>query len=209
MFTTTLAVTLGFKEIYLCFDDKTEVFTNSGWKLFKKLKENDLILTRKPDGKTEWSDIKNYYEYNYEGYMNHLKSKGIDLLVTPDHKFGINSSDNKEYLWQKVDEFKTTQGRYIPKTFKWKGKSKKYFILPKVTGKRFSKYNYHIPKKIIMEDWLQFLGLYLSEGSLGSEKDKGVIIYQNRNEKTEKEIGNILKKLPFNFNVYKRSWWIY
>lgn len=208
-FALTIGIALGFKEIYLCFDDKTEVFTKNGWKFFKDLKKEDLILTRKPNGKTEWSTIQNYYEYNYDGYMHKIKSKGIDLLVTPEHKFGINSVDNNEYLWQTVNDFKTTPGRFIPKIFNWKGKSKKYFTLPGLKGKWIKGYDYHKPKKILMSDWLAFLGFFLSEGCTFQNNSYGIELYQTRNKQVDEKVETLLNKLPFHYNANKRSWRIY
>jgi len=201
--------------IYLCYSEDTEVFTNQGWKYFKDLDKSELILTRKANGETEWSPILNYYKYNYDGIMKHIKSKGIDLLVTPDHSQCLLSKSNKEYIFKPIN--KLTNSNYkIPKIFNWRCTRKNYFILPGYTIK-YKQLNHYRTKtvpniKIKMNDWLAFLGLYISEGCCLLRKDRSnceLIIYQNHNKKSDKLIESILKKLPFNYSYHKRGWVIY
>ena len=206
-FALSLAIAEKYEVIYLCFDDKTEVFTNFGWRYFKDLNGNELILTRKYNGKTEWSPILNKIVYDYNGKMYHLQSKGIDLLVTGEHKFGLISKKHKKYIWKKVIDFNKNSSLFIPKTFSWKGENKEYFILSKVEISN----NKDI--KIKMNDWLKFLGLYLAEGcvSISKHTKKGykTTIYQSHTKKKDIFIINILKHIPFHFKYHKRGWIIY
>jgi hypothetical protein len=217
---------LDIGKIYLCYDKKTQVFTNNGWKYFKDLIGNELILTRKYNGETEWVKIKAKQKYFYDGKMYKIKNKGIDLVVTPEHKFGLlsnclytskyNNTSHKpnSYIWQTIPEM-TSTNYYIPKTFIWKGKKQKYF---KLLG--YTKINYRNKKqsiscnskkdlKILMDNWLKFLGLYISEGccSYNSKKrNYKIIIYQNHTKKKDFYIENILKNLPFHYKKTKRGW---
>ncbi len=48
---------------YGCYDEKTLVFTNQGWKYFKDLKGNELILTLNPKTKQkEWQKAKEIFQ---------------------------------------------------------------------------------------------------------------------------------------------------
>ena len=106
--------------IFLCFDKKTEVFTKRGWVLFKNLNQKDLLLTRKPNGKTEWSKINYKIQKKYNGVMFRLKQKGLDLLVTPEHKLcSLSKTNNKKYIWQKASNISNNEKYYFPKLFDW------------------------------------------------------------------------------------------
>jgi len=199
LFSIHVAINLGATEIRLCFDDKTEVFTDEGWKLFKDLRGNEKILTRKNNGDIEWSNIWAQQKYYYKGKMNKIKSHGIDLLTTPNHRFVLENR-KKEINFKTVHEF--THDDYIPRTFNWIGKDIKYFVFP--NNKKI---------KVPMKSWVKFLGLYLSEGCCCIRKDRKrsytVMIYQNHNEEKDKYIEAILKKLPFNYSKHKRGWEVY
>jgi hypothetical protein len=221
---------LDIGKIYLCYDKKTQVFTNEGWKYFKDLVGKELILTRKYNGETEWVKIKAKQKYFYDGKMYKIKNRGIDLVITPEHKFGLlspclytskyNNTSHKpnSYIWKTIPEM-TSTNYYIPKTFIWKGKEQKYFKLLGYIYK-YTRINYHNKKqsisynsrkdlKILMNDWLRFLGLYLSEGccSYNSKKrNYRITIYQNHTKKKDFYIENILKNLPFHYKKTKRGW---
>ncbi|KKN13894.1 hypothetical protein LCGC14_1001630 [marine sediment metagenome] len=224
LFSLTLGIyLLDVGEIFLCYDKKTEVFTNEGWKYFKDLKGNELILTRKANGETEWSKILAKQKYYYEGKMYSIKSKGIDLVVTPDHQFCLISNKKYKskycsfypskdgYIWRTIPEMTSSGSHFIPKVFKWRAKRAKYFTLFSVNQTNKNDYNSNITQKIKMRDWLRFLGLYLSEGCVFKNLFSiyGITIYQNHNKKTDVYIEKILQKLPFNYIKTKRGWNIY
>lgn len=205
-----LAIACGCKEIYLCYDKETEVFTNEGWKFFKNLTGKELVLTRKSNGYTEWSEITDLQQYKYDGIMKNLKCRGLDLLVTPEHMFYLESNKDfqKEtdgYIHKRVKDFNTNDYK-IPKTFKWTGKQLQYFRLPKVFGGINNKTLYP-EKKIKIEWWLKFLGLYIAEGCCEGKKGHyRIIIYQNHNLEKDNYINNILSHLPFHYKKTKRGW---
>ena len=202
------------KYFRICYDKKTQVFTSEGWKYFKDLIGNELILTRKYNGKTEWVKIKAKQKYFYNGKMYKIKRNGIDLVITPNHNMCLIPVQwanrpikiKKQYLFvpfKKILKNKTITNYYnIPKTFKWKGKYKKYFILPSCI------YNKNITKKpikILMKHWVRFLGLYISEGS--KENNHTINISQIHTPYKDAYIKNILKSLPFNYSTNKTANW--
>src|SRR5690606_17906408 len=66
-----------------CYDEKTSVYTNTGWKLFSELNDDDLVAQVKDDGSYEFVKPLKYVKQEYEGEMFHfLDKKGkVDLLV--------------------------------------------------------------------------------------------------------------------------------
>lgn len=69
-----------------CYDDLTEVLTDSGWKLFKDLIEDDKIAQRHSDGGIDFVKPTAYIDVPYKGKMIHIKAFAVDLLVTPNHR---------------------------------------------------------------------------------------------------------------------------
>jgi len=70
-----------------CYDDKTEILTNNGWKYFKDLENNDTVAQYDKDSR----DIlfvkpTNYIAKQYVGEMHHYKNSTTDIKVTPGHR---------------------------------------------------------------------------------------------------------------------------
>ena len=75
-----------------CYDDITEILTNTGWKLFKILNKNDLVAQYNNSHEIEFVLPLKYFDEFYEGDMYRfydLKGR-LDLLVTPNHKMVCN-----------------------------------------------------------------------------------------------------------------------
>ena len=69
-----------------CVDEATEALTQRGWVDHAQITENDTILSF--DGKNlKWSNIKSIFrDHNFDGKMHYLTSRGLDSLITPNHK---------------------------------------------------------------------------------------------------------------------------
>lgn len=78
-----------------CYDDKTEVFTDQGWKLFKDLKGDELFWSLNVDSEGKcnidiqrtgvWVKAVDTFSVWYEGEMFEWKDKDFSLRVTPNH----------------------------------------------------------------------------------------------------------------------------
>ncbi|MFA5060820.1 MAG: LamG-like jellyroll fold domain-containing protein [Candidatus Pacearchaeota archaeon] len=86
-----------------CFDNETEVMTDSGWKHFSNVSLEDEILTLNSNsGETEWqkpTEKQDFAHENEEMYRieteNYDEEKG-SLLVSPEHKVYVAYSNKKE-----------------------------------------------------------------------------------------------------------------
>jgi hypothetical protein len=72
-----------------CVDDQTEALTARGWVSGEELREDDTILSMRPDGVLAWSSISSIFRKQYKGKMHRLTKNNIDALVTPNHKFAL------------------------------------------------------------------------------------------------------------------------
>jgi len=68
-----------------CVDTSTEALTKRGWLNIDDICEDDTILSYS-DGSLTWSSIKSIYRGQYDGLMHYLTVRGMDALITPNHK---------------------------------------------------------------------------------------------------------------------------
>lgn len=121
-----------------CFSADTQVLTDSGWRYFYEVEENDKIFTL--NNQTDEIELQKpikFYEFNYNGELYNFKSKKLDLLVTPNHNMVVNQycpfCKDGRYRRKivKAKDFKASE-HFIPKNSIWKGKKEKWFILPAI-----------------------------------------------------------------------------
>ena len=205
-----------------CFDDKTEILTDEGWKLFKDLNKEEMVATRNEDGFIEYQQPVKYQSYSYEGEMVSFKGKMVDLLVTPDHRMLTTYRHGKKrgfspYKFETADSLVGKDGHLTPLTAKLAEPSEKKFCLPQLDlriknnngterVRRFDKI------EIDSVDWYKFLGLWLADGwakgNKGGEKPgpKGDNKYLGylvgiaaKEPKKMKAVMSILDGVPFNW----------
>lgn len=104
-----------------CYDDKTEILTNNGWKFFNDLLETDLVA--------QWDNYNLSFvkptkiiNQKYKGKMINIKSEHFktDLLVTPNHRMlKINIYKNNKIHIQEAQDIKYYEGFVNPQTGKY------------------------------------------------------------------------------------------
>lgn len=72
--------------LYGCYSSDTQVLTNKGWKYFYELDKTEKILQwDKNTNLLNWYQPKEYFEYNIDDDMVHLKNRNTDQLITKNH----------------------------------------------------------------------------------------------------------------------------
>ena len=185
-----------------CFSDDTEILTENGWKLFKDISKDEKVATLNIDSREiEYHIPSDYHKYYYKGEMIHFKSRNLDSLVTPNHNMLIESNYSGKLSFLEAEKT-TYSDRFIRYADDWNGKRIEQIEIDN-----------HI---IDMNDWLEFLGYFLSEGwssvrsrmrerirksgvvSVNLEKDGYTGLSQNEGVVLSKMI-NILSRLPWRF----------
>jgi len=90
-----------------CYTTDTEILTRRGWMAFPELADDDEVATRNPLTKEfEWQKPAARHNFRYDGELVHFKSRGIDLLVTPNHRVLHTSGHGKNCseLIKRADE---------------------------------------------------------------------------------------------------------
>jgi hypothetical protein len=194
---------------FTCYDKETEVLTQNGWKLFKDITYNDILTTLNPITKEiEYQKPNDIIKVPYNGDLLYFKNKYTDLLVTPNHNMYCSIS-NKEYKLIRADEISKYYQYKFKKDAIWNGKYIEYFDLPLIKKTTSN----IIKNKILMNDWLEFLGYYLSEGSCYfKEKTNSYIvnISQKKICRKSKHKGDVYNKIKnciirLGYNYYENE----
>ena len=189
-----------------CYDDKTEVLTENGWKLFKDLSYKDSICTLNPVTHViEYQKPTAIVSFSHHDKLVTIRNRAVDIAVTLDHNMYVCSQQNKKNGSNKFEFVKARDLEYqsiIKRTGTWIGADQKYFVFPSVSPKHYEGRQIvlcTVPEiKIPMDDWIAFLGIWIANGSVS---DQGVSIAQKVPEKTLL-IEKLLQMLPFKFIKY-------
>ena len=189
-----------------CYSADTEVLTGMGWKRFPEIDiQRDVIATRNRDThQFQWQKGTYLHEAEWEGNLCNFKSRSLDLLVSPNHRMLVS---DRRGLWGKREKIVTAtvaihkKGHGIPATSKWVGQELATFTLPPLGKARGFSCN--------GDDFAAFMGMYLSEGSLGK---RDIRISQQKPSKGFAAfwglLGKVLGRQPFyngNVFVFKNS----
>jgi len=115
-----------------CYDEKTEVLTENGWKFFKDVNKNEKVFTLDKNNEIKLNKPTRFFEYDYDNEMYHFKTRSFDLLVTPNHRMLVDNTWTKERKFVEARDFVPNTHR-IPKQGIWNCSRKKFFELPPVS----------------------------------------------------------------------------
>lgn len=163
-----------------CFSPDTNIVTPTGIHNIRELKVGDMVYSINPEtGLAEIKPVTKTYEYDYDGDMVAFKSAHIDFLTTPNHRFLMADAndDTRQYRWiLSGDVMNIGTRQYLPmkrplpgvtdittiRLDSWyEGETiiKDGLIRDNRAHTKFQPVEYDI------NDWLEFLGWYISEGS--------------------------------------------
>jgi len=163
------------KDDHACYDDKTEILTDDGWKLFKDLNRTEKVVTMDEYGILEYQKPVDYIEKKYDDYIYKYDGK-IDFAVTKNHNMFVM----EQYYAKKLKEFKPIK---IKISDIEKGEIESYW-LPKVAGCETKENSEYIVNPYV-------LGFYLAEGCKSISKNRKYIHFDNTNLNFIKHIQDI------------------
>ncbi|MEM3642040.1 MAG: LAGLIDADG family homing endonuclease, partial [Candidatus Bathyarchaeia archaeon] len=190
-----------------CYSEDTYVLTGDGWKLHPEVGDRKIAVYDPKTDSIKFEKPIKLFAYDYQGEMIHFKSRsGVDILVTPEHKMLYKTYESPKWRVNKAER--------LPKRVLLKGvasfedeKPVETFVLPLVEIKTAHNKVLKVEcgKSIKMDDWLEFVGYFLSEGGL-SVKWKGkpnyvLTLAQKDREKAEK-IRHCLNRCGLSYNEY-------
>lgn len=195
-----------------CFDDETEVLTEDGWKMFADLNRKERVYTLNLDTMEVEPQLPTEYVAKTYDRMIAVSNYGLDFVVSPDHRMLVRLNleeegrPNNELRFIKAEELLNRSYAYIPhRGHRWLGMSPTDFSLPgyRYVGDRWGTVREKPPINVDMGDWLEFLGWFLSDGSVQfNEKKRQVInacITQSPNNPKREKLLDLLNRLPFTY----------
>jgi hypothetical protein len=154
------------RQFFACVDDQTQTLTDNGWKYYWEIDSTkDKIGIFNP--KTEELEFQfgEMFVYDYDsdadGPMFHFQTKKIDTMTTAQHRMWVDSLDWRDQStwkneWKIVEaqDVKQYQHRFRS-VVRWSGNEPQEQYID-VAG-----------EKVPVDQYLQYLGLFLSEGWVG------------------------------------------
>ena len=150
-----------------CYSADTDILTDKGWKKFCELTPNDQVLTYNIERKVaEYQTPTEHFAYSYTGKMYVQNNRRLKTCVTPNHKMLVSwDCDHDELKNPRLLEARQIEGKpmaYLLAADYNGGEKPECFVLPEVkAGKHKHRF---LARAIPMDDWLRFLGWYISEG---------------------------------------------
>ncbi|HDZ18920.1 hypothetical protein LCGC14_1539650 [marine sediment metagenome] len=184
-----------------CYSSDTEILTETGWKTFDKLNKGEKVMTFDHEKRIlEFQKPEKIHWMKYNGEMIHFEHRELDLLVTPNHRMLVKNRKSEKI--EVLEAGSLIGEKEIFLTGIWEGESPEYFTIDEYDFKFNRKRE---KQEIKLTDWIQFMGLYLSEGYVtDTENEHRVYICQTKNSKYFKAFEKILSKLPFK-NSYREE----
>lgn len=188
----------------LCFDDKTEIYTDEGWKYFKNLKKENKVATLNPKTMTlEFQKPHAYTDEYYLGDMISIGGKRFNMMVTPNHRLFVKRPWKNRLLknngWKFItaDSLKGRQFSMLRTIPNWDGIEFDRLELKIPSVKPHGKLQNFV-SSVDAGDWFELCGWILSEGNI-SHANKAVEISQSSiiNPKKYQRIVDLIERLGF------------
>jgi hypothetical protein len=176
-----------------CFDDQTEVLTDSGWKLWKDVTMADRLATSDTRGQSLFFEQPlHLVQYHYMGELCAFSGKYVDYVVTPNHNLWcrVYHGSGRTFLLRQAGEM---QGReFTVKQFCFDVES--HGAGPFRLGDR----------SLDWDDMCELMGWWVTEGCVNTNGDAAVI-YQSSTANPERlqAIKDLVDRLGFSWSPYK------
>ena len=182
-----------------CYSSDTEVLTKTGWKLHQDIKLTDDICCYEvtPNGQTlRWDKPSKCWEYDYEGKIISINHKGVNALITPNHRVLTNNHElieAKQLLRYKSSAYQVPYSGILRKRGKHTGRMKSTFQLS--LGHKWLNLN----------SFLRFLGYWISEGGLSGGLKSNITLTQNEGPILN-DMKAVLDELGFSYTDNVRNY---
>lgn len=166
-----------------CYSDDTEILTEYGWILHKDYNGQKVCCFNKDNNSFEYHRAEKVWEYDYEGEMHHYDGESYDFKVTPNHRIIYKPYWETPFNDWRVSESKDLKGSAY--TIPMANSLKLIDDLPDIEYMTLDGIDYK------MDDFLEYIGYYISEGCIISG---GLDICQALGEVQEK-MKNLLDRM--------------
>jgi UDP-glucuronate decarboxylase len=144
-----------------CYDAQTEILTETGWVPFPQLQPGMPVATLNSHNQVEYHVPDEYLVQPYVGHLLRFADSQFDLCVTPNHWMYAQreASDRPEFL--RADAPQPWHSWRVLTGAEFAGVEREWFEWPSSPSESRG-----ATQAVRMDDWLEFLGYYLSGGSV-------------------------------------------
>ena len=154
-----------------CTSDRHMVFTNRGWKKISEVTTDDMVACM-IDGRLEYHHPEQIVSYDYDGELYAYKNDSVNFELTGNHRMWVRKCPSKQKIKKNgyiQKEYKPVYGfEYMADMYNTSrlmmGGGHQPLLHPIRSTKEIvsEEDSYHFS----MRDWCEFLGWYISEGSV-------------------------------------------
>ncbi len=205
-----------------CLTPDHEVLTNSGWVPIAEVTLEHKVAVLDSKGVMTYEHPTKIHTYDYKGPIYEVKTQGIDLMVTPNHRMYVsvaNSERVKNYSLLEASEIAGKRARYKNNAI-WDVPDYQ-FVLPAIEKKTRYENTVRIVDEVKpdMDNWLTFMGLWISEGHTEKENKEPpyIVTITQVKENVREVIVETCKKLGFHailhnqkqYSISQKQLWSY
>jgi len=208
-----------------CHDDKTRILTQSGFKYFCDLTDEDKVAQWDPETRAmTFVAPKVRTVRDWDQPLLHFETKGgLDLMITHTHRMRVGTSQGERWLTESAGELVERGGNvkfvgYVD----WQGEEKQAFTLPGLPTS--PGYKGSEDKTVPMDDWLELLGYLVTEGGVCFDGGRPSCLKMSQRETVNHEtylkmqasldrVGVSFKAFPnpktgdVNWTIYGKQYW--
>jgi hypothetical protein len=185
-----------------CHDASTEVLTENGWSLFADLSGEERLASVDPKtSKLIYEKPTRVVRLPFTGdLVVGSNEQSLDFAVTPDHKMLVRKWNQAEQALSSGYTFVDAKdiGWYsgLMNRVSWAGEGSDTYTIPGVLTHKHKPQRE--PRQISMAVWLQFIGIYLAEGTLMRKPNNYKIQLAASKEREKGYIRSLLAELGIN-----------
>ncbi len=188
-----------------CHDDQTEFLSDRGWMRFDEWEpgvkvaaydraERQMVFTHPAELKA----------YEFDGELVRIKSRAMDCLVTPNHRFWASKNRDKTMRETRAFdlpcEFNLPASASLVNTYK---RQETFFVPGFTTTSVVGQVSHYPGHELAMDDWLAFLGWWTAEGNCELSRNgkcHQVVLTLSSESPDCDEMDNLMARLPWKFS---------
>lgn len=208
-----------------CHSADTEYLTPRGWKTFDQVREGEQVGTYDLEtGCLVFDTPTARHSYDYEGKLCHIRNRGFDALVTPNHTLWLRPSvayARAEKNWRKVlaedvHKVRGANNKRIEMVVSgdWVGEDVPWFVLPanerlnirddakpskNVTRDQERAERRERSRQVPMDAFLRFVGYFIADGSTVAKHRGQVALTKRVDNPTHDRMVQCLHDLDLKF----------
>lgn len=146
---------VGMGDKLACLTDDHEVLTKRGWVSIAEVTLEDEVACLIDNANLSYAKPTALHRYSHDGQMYHIKNQQIDLFTTMNHRMYVKRRGREAFELIEAQKIAGKRVQY-KKDAAWTAPDVEWFIAPGDDGE----------PGISMDDWLDLLGIFLSDGYL-------------------------------------------